>query len=323
MFWEGKKVLVTGGAGFIGSHLVEKLIGLGSHVRVADNLEKGNLNNLQSFIEKIEFVNTDLTQYENCEKAVKGMDIIMHLAAKVGGVGYNISHPATMYERNVLLNTLVLDAAKNENVERYLCTSSACVYPRYCTIPTPETEGFEDEPEVTNRGYGWAKRMAELQAQFYKEEYGMKIAIVRPYNAYGPRATFNLEEAHVIPSLIKKTFDTNDQLVVWGNGEQSRAFVYVKDIVNGMILATEKYAVADPLNIGTDEEIKIKDLANLIVKLSGKTIKIIFDSSKPAGQPRRNADITKAKKVVGYKPEISLEEGLKTTIDWYRINYSE
>lgn len=321
MFWEGKKVLVTGGAGFIGSNLVDKLIDLGSQVRVADNLERGNLNNLQSCIKKIEFIKTDLTQYKNCEKAVKDMDIVMHLAARVGGIIFNISHPATMYKRNILLNTLVLEAAKNEGVGRYLCTSSACVYPRYCTIPTPETEGFKDEPEPTNRGYGWAKRMAELQAQFYKEEYGMKIAIVRPYNAYESKDIFDLKEAHVIPALIKKVFDTKGKITVLGNGEQTRAFVYVTDIVNGMILVTEKYAVADPVNIGTEEEIKIKDLANLIVKLSGKKIEIVFDISKPAGQPRRNADISKAKKVVGYEPKINLEEGIKRTIDWYRSKY--
>jgi GDP-L-fucose synthase len=316
-FWEGKRVLVTGGAGFIGSHLVERLLAEGAKVRVADNLENGSLDNLESCLNKIEFINCDLTEPANCKAAVKGVEIVFNLAAKVGGVGYNIAHPAIMFTRNVLINTLMLEAAREEGVERYLCVSSACVYPRYCAIPTPESEGFRDEPEPTNKGYGWAKRIAEIQAQTFAEEFGMKIAIIRPYNTYGPRDHFDPEKSHVIPAIIRRIFDGEDPLVVWGDGEQTRSFVYVTDVVKGMLLATEKYLKADPLNIGTEEEIKIKDLVNLILKLSGKKLKIIFNSTKPSGQPRRSADITKAKSLIGYKPEVSLEEGLRKTISWY------
>ena len=317
-FWKGKRVLVTGGAGFIGSHLVEMLITEGARVRVVDNLENGSLNNLKSCQDQIEFITSDLTEPVNCKAAVKGVEVVFNLAARVGGVDYNIKHPATMFTQNVLISTLMLEAAREENVERYLCVSSACVYPRYCTIPTPESEGFNDEPEPTNKGYGWAKRVAEIQAQTYAQESGMKIAIVRPYNTYGPRDHFDPEKSHVIPAIIRRIFDEEDPLVVWGDGEQTRAFVYVTDVVRGMLLAIEKYPEADPLNIGTEEEVKIKDLVNLIAELSGKKPKIVFDSSKPSGQPRRNADITRARRFLNYEPQISLEVGLRKTIDWFR-----
>lgn len=319
-FWKGKNVLVTGGAGFIGSHLVEMLLEKGANVKVADNLENGSLDNLKSCEKKIEFVRGDLTKIEVCEKVSKDVEIVLNLAAKVGGIGFNKAHPGTMFTSNILINTQMLEAARKNDIDRYLCVSSACVYPRYCTIPTPESEGFKDVPEPTNDGYGWAKRMAEVQAQSYAEEYGMRIAIVRPYNAYGHRDHFDPEKSHVIPAIIKRVFDGENPLIVWGNGEQSRAFIYVTDVAKGMLLATEKYPKADTINIGTDEEIKIKDLTYLIIGFSGKTPKpkVLFDTSKPAGQPRRNSDNTKAKKLIGFEAVTPLKEGLKKTIEWYK-----
>lgn len=316
-FWSGKQVLVTGGAGFIGSHLVELLVSQGAKVRVADSLANGNLSNLGAVKDTVEFVQADLSSLLSCREAMRGMETVFNLAAWVGGVDYNVKHPGTMFYKNALINTLMLEAARLEDVEEYLCVSSACVYPRYCSIPTPESEGFLDVPEPTNIGYGWAKRMAEVQAQCYAEEFGKKIAIVRPYNSYGPRDHFDPEKSHVIPAIIKRIFDGEDPLTVWGDGEQSRAFVYVTDLARGMLLALEKAPNADPLNIGTEEEIKIKDLVHLIVGVSGKGPRVFFDTSKPSGQPRRNADITKAKTLIGYEPEVSLEEGLRKTIDWY------
>ncbi|MDD5038458.1 MAG: NAD-dependent epimerase/dehydratase family protein [Dehalococcoidales bacterium] len=316
-FWKSKKVLVTGGAGFIGSHLVEALIKADAIVRVADNMENGSVDNLETCSGSVELIQKDLTSARNCMEVLKGVEVVFNLAAKVGGIEYNIKHPSTMFTQNILLNTLMLDAACRRGVERYLCVSSACVYPRHCTIPTPESEGFKDEPEPTNRAYGWAKRMAEIQAQTFASEFGMRIAIVRPYNTYGPRDHFEPEKSHVIPAIIRRIFDKEDPLVVWGDGEQTRAFVYVTDLVRGMLLAIEKYPEADPLNIGTEEEIKIKDLVKLIVKFSGKSPSIFFDSTKPSGQLRRNADITKAKNLIGYRLEVSLEDGLEKTLGWY------
>jgi GDP-L-fucose synthase len=272
---------------------------------------------------KIKFLRRDLKDLVAARQACRGQEIVMNLAAKVGGIEFNKKHLGTMFRDNVLINTTVLEAARQENVECFLVISSACVYPRFCMIPTPEEEGFKDVPEPTNEGYGWAKRMAELQGRFYAQEFGMKIGIVRPYNCYGPRDHFDPEKSHVIPALIKRIFNGEDPLVVWGDGEQSRAFLYVKDFVWGLAKVIEKYPVPDPINIGTDEEIKIKDLIKLLLKLSGKNPEVFFDTTKPAGQPRRNCDTRKAKEKVGFEAKVSLEEGLKKTIDWYRHEFGK
>jgi len=316
-FWKDKTVLVTGGAGFVGSHLTERLVAEGAKVKVLDNLQNGSLDNLKFCVDKIEFMNKDLNDLSSCCQAAKGCQVVMHLAAKVGGVGFNVTHQGTMFTSNVSINTNMLEAVRREGVNSYLCVSSACVYSRYCAIPTSEEEGFKDDPEPTNLGYGWSKRIAEIQARVYIDEFKMNIAVVRPYNTYGPRDHFELDKGHVIPALINKTISGQDPLIVWGDGEQSRAFVYVSDLVNGMMLAIEKGAWGQVLNIGTDEEIKIKDLVKLIIRLSGSSVKVKFDLTYPGGQPRRNADISKAKKMLGYSPKVSLEEGLKNTIAWY------
>lgn len=315
-FWADKKVLVTGGGGFIGSHLVERLLEHESKVRVVGRSEKPR--NLISCLKKIDYVRANLSKMKSCAEVVHGMDAVFHLASKVAGIKYNVAHPAEMFRANTMLNLMMLEASRIENVERYLCTSSICVYPRYCKVPTPETEGFKDDPDPTVLGYGWAKRIAELQARFYAEEYGMKIAIIRPTNAYGPRDDFSLETSHVIPALIRKVYESNDVLTVWGSGNQTRSFIYVEDLARAMMEVTEKYAVADPVNIGTDEEVTIKDLAHLILELSGKNLLIKFDLTKPEGQPRKFADISKAKEKLNWKPKFTLEEGIKKTIEWYK-----
>lgn len=319
-FWDEKKVLVTGGGGFIGSHLVERLLEHGSKVRVVGRSEKPI--NLINYLKKIDYVRADLSKMRNCVKVVYGMDVIFHLASKVAGIDYNVAHPAEMFKTNTLLNLMILEASRIENVERYQCTSSTCVYSRYSKVPTPETEGFKDDPEPTVLGYGWAKRIAELQARFYAREYGMKIAIIRPTNAYGSRDDFSLETSHVIPALIRKVYESNDFISVWGSGNQTRSFIYVEDLARAMMEVTEKYAVADPINIGTEEEVAIKDLAHLIIKTSGKNLLVRFDLTKPEGQPRKFADITKAKEEINWRPKFTLKEGLKKTMDWYQSQYS-
>ena len=319
-FWAGKKVLVTGGAGFIGSHVVEMLVDKNAKVAVIDNLENSTLENLKKVKDKIKFIKGDLKNFEEVKKACQGQKIVLNVAAKVGGIEFNRLHLGTMFRDNVLMNTNTLEAARLAKVERFLVVSSACVYQRDCTIPTPESEGFEGVPELTNEGYGWAKRMAEVQGRLYTQEFGMKIGIVRPYNAYGPRDHFDPEKSHVIPALIKRIFDGEDPLVIWGNGEQSRAFLYVEDFARGLIEAIEKYPKPDPLNIGTNEEIKIKDLVKLILKLSLHKPKVIFDVSKPSGQPRRNCDTRKVEEKIGFKARVNLEEGLRETINWHKLH---
>jgi GDP-L-fucose synthase len=319
-FWKNKKVLVTGGAGFVGSHVVEMLVERGARTVVVTQ-ENGTLDNLTHAKDEVEYIKGDLHNFDVCKKASRDVNIVLNVAAIVGGINFNQKHPGTIFRDNVLINTNMLEAARLNDVERFLVVSSACVYPRFCTIPTPETEGFVGMPEPTNDGYGWSKRMAEFQADAYAREFGMKIAIARPYNTYGPRDHFDPKRSHVIPALIKRVFDGENPLTVWGDGEQSRAFLCVTDLARGLLEITEKYAEADPINLGTDEEIKIKELVSLIINLSGiNNIEVNFDTSKPCGQPRRNCDNTKAMSKIGFKANVKLEEGLKKTIEWYVAN---
>ncbi len=320
-FWKDKKVLVTGGAGFIGSHLVELLVNEGARVRVMDNLETGTLDFLNEFRSLIEFVKGNAIDLQDCVRACRGMEVVMNLAAKVGGIGYNATHSGTMFYTNVMINSHMLEAARTEKVDRFLCVSSACVYPRHCTIPIPEEEGFREDPEPTNLGYGWAKRFAEVQARCYAEEFSMNVAIARPSNAYGPREDSDLETAHVIPALIRKVLERQDPVVVWGTGEQTRAFLYVTDFARGLMLNVEKYPVPDPINIGPGEEIRIRDLVDMVIRLTGCNARVVFDTSKPSGHPRRNSKTTKAETLLGYRSQVSLEEGLAKTIQWYQQFY--
>ena len=315
-FYKGKNVLVAGGGGFIGSHLVELLVESGARVRVAQRTYPSK--NLTAVLSKIEFMPTDLSQLEECLKATKGMEIVFDLAAKVGGVQYNTNHPGTMFFSNSILSLNMLEAARVERVDRFMCASSTCVYSPTATVPNQEEDGFKDNPDESNIGYGWAKRTAELGAKFYAREFGMKIATVRPANVYGPRDDFDSETSHVIPALIKKVCESTESIDIWGSGNQTRSFVYVKDVARAILLATEKYAVVDPINIGTDEEVTIKELIDLIIRISGKDLAVRFDTSKPEGQIRKAASISRIREKLNWSPSYSLEEGLKETIEWFK-----
>lgn len=316
--YKGKNVLVTGGTGLIGSHLIELLLDRGANVRTVIHSRRPPIES-----KDVEIVQGNLTMWRSCIEAVKDMEYIFHLAAFVGGVGRNVAHPAGMFTPNVLMNTQMLEAARLESVDRYLYTSSACIYPGKLGFFV-EDRGWAGPPEQTNASYGWVKRMGELQAQAYFEEYGMKIAIVRPTNAYGPRDNFDLETSHVIPALIRKAVERQDPFLIWGTGESTRDFTHAKDIARGMCLALEKYAVADPINLATGRSIKTKDLAYLILKLSGYENAIVtFDKNKPTGQVKRRVSTTKAKEKIGFVAQISLEKGLKETIDWYKAQFTE
>lgn len=319
-FWKGKKVLVTGGAGFIGSHVCELLLKNGARVTIT--VRSDNLSNIENIKMNIKIIKTDLVKYEDALRATKDQEIVLNLASKVAGIQFNVDHSASMFTDNIQIAKNMIDAAVKNKVERFLVVSSACVYPRFCTIPTPEKEGFLNDPEPTNLGYGWSKRVAELLGRFYAQEYGIKVAIARPYNAYGPRDNFNLETSHVIPGLIKRVFEGENPLKVWGSGKQSRSFLYVEDFARGLIEITEKYAKCDPVNIGTNEEVTIGKLSKMIVQLSNKKIKIEFDKTKPDGQPRRNCDTKKAKRLLGFEAKVPLKVGLKKTILWYRHHLS-
>lgn len=285
-------------------------------MRVADSLVNGSRQNLSYIENQVDLVTSDLNELNNCLKVCKETEIVLNLAAKVAGVAYNSVSSADMFHNNLRIGLNMLEAARRCDVERFLVVSSACVYSRESTIPTPEEEGFLGDPEPSNLGYGWAKRVLELQGRLYADQYGIRVSIVRPFNTYGPRDHFDTEAGHVIPSLIEKVMSQNDTVVVWGNGEQTRSFVYVADLAASMLSIVEKVPQADPINVGSEEEISIGDLAKMIIRLSGGKQRIIFDKSKPQGQPRRQPDLGKSKSH-GVYCLTPLSVGLRNTIDWY------
>jgi GDP-L-fucose synthase len=253
--------------------------------------------------------------------------VVLNLAARVAGIEYNASHPASIFQENLEMFFNTIKASSELKVDRFLVTSSACVYPRHCSIPTPEAEGTQGEPEPTNSGYGWSKRMEEYLGARYAQEFGLSVAIARPYNAYGPRDNFNPASSHVIPALILKAFHSTDgTLPVWGDGSHSRSFLYVEDFARGLLEVAARYPNADAVNIGADEEVTIGEVAHMVAKrvseIRGFPIKPVFDPRGLTGQPRRHCDTKKAEATIGYRAAMSFEGGLMRTIDWFRDNSS-
>jgi GDP-L-fucose synthase len=327
-FWRNKRVAVTGAAGFIGSHVVDELLRLGAKpiAIVRDRSRAVHLSHLSGDASEVDPAaarhavivrEADMQDYDQTIRAIADAEIVINCAARVGGIEYNIKHPGTIFRENMQSFLNVMEASRRIGVERVVVVSSACVYPRFCTIPTPEEEGMRDRPEPTNEGYGWAKRMEEFVAQSYAKEFGMRIAIARPYNAYGPRDNFDPQSSHVIPALIRRVMQGEDPLVVWGSGNQSRAFLFATDFARGILEVGEKYAVADPVNVGTDREVTIRELVAIICSAAKKTPRILFDTTQPEGQPRRNCDTTKMRQVIGWEPRVDLEEGIAKTVEWY------
>ncbi len=307
-FWDNKKILVTGGAGFLGSAVVKRLKESGA-----------NEENIRIPRSK----DTDLRQWENCVKVVKNMDIVIHLAAKVGGIGFNQNYPATLFYDNAIMGIQMMEAARQENVEKFVAIGTICAYPKFTPVPFKEEELWNGYPEETNAPYGLAKKMMLVQSQAYRQQYGFNSIFLLPVNLYGPGDNFDPCCSHVIPALIKKCVDAvdsgSDSITVWGTGKATREFLYVEDCAEAIVLATEKYNNSEPVNIGAGTEISIKELVGLIIKLTGFKGKIVWDTTKPDGQPRRMLDTTKAEKEFGFKAKTSFEKGLINTIEWYRL----
>lgn len=316
-FWINKKVLVTGGTGFIGSHVTEKLVKAGAKVTVLDHIKSEKLENIKLVKDKLELINGNIDNIETARGICLGQEVVINMAAHVGGIEYNRTHQGSILRDNLLIACNMLEGARLAKVERFLQVSSACVYPGDAIIPTPESEGLKGEPESTNGGYGWGKRMSELLSKYYVEQFKMNIGIVRPYNCYGPRDHFDPKVSHVIPALMRRVFEGENPLVVWGSGNQTRAFLYVEDLAEGILLATEKYCIPDAINLGTDEEVSIKELIAMILKIANLRREIVFDTTKPDGSPRRNSDNSKAKEKIGFRAKVKLRDGLEKTIKWY------
>ena len=306
-FWDSKKVTVTGGKGFLGSYILEKLEQHGcKYISIANRPEY------------------DLTILHDIQQMYQNQtpDIVIHLAAVVGGIWANKKNPGKFFYENAIMGIQLMHEAYLNNIEKFIAIGTICAYPKFTPIPFKEENIWDGYPEETNAPYGLAKKMMLVQSQAYKEQYSFNSIFLLPVNLYGPRDNFDPKSSHVIPALIKKCVDAIDQgkdeIVVWGSGKPSREFIFVEDAAEGILLATEKYNKIDPVNIGAGFEITIKDLVNLIVKLTEFKGKVIWDTSKPDGQPRRMLDTSKAEKEFGFKAETSFKEGLKKTIDWYK-----
>jgi len=318
-FWQERKVVVTGGAGVIGSYLAEELVSQQAKVTVLDNLEAGRLENLAAIRDRITFVEGDITDIAFCRDQFHGQDVVMNLAAQAPGVGHSQNNHVSLLGRNVQIGSVVLEAARQVRVPRFLVVSSSCVYPDDAPVPTPELPVCTGEPERVNSGYGWSKRHQELLAHYYAREFGMTIAIGRPFNAYGARDYGRGDKSHVIPAVIERLLQPGPELVVWGSGRQTRSFIHARDVALGMMLITEHYAVCDPVNLGHDHETSMAELARLLVDLSGSRKTIVFDTTKPEGAPRKSADMTKFRKVTnGFEPQTDLRTGLLEMLEMHR-----
>ncbi|HBG61542.1 MAG: GDP-fucose synthetase [Omnitrophica WOR_2 bacterium GWF2_38_59] len=305
--WNDKKVIVTGGAGFLGQVLVENLKNRGAK---------------EIFVPKIE--EYDLRKLSAIKKMYKkaNADIVIHLAAVVGGIGANRENPGKYFYDNLIMGVQLLDVARHVGISKFVSIGTICAYPKYTKVPFKEADLWNGYPEETNAPYGLAKKMLLVQSQAYREQYGFNSIFLLPVNLYGPGDNFSPKSSHVIPALIKKCIDAKvegkDEIVVWGTGKATREFLYVDDAARGIILATEKYNKSDPVNLGAGFEISIKDLVDLIVKLTGFKGKVVWDKTKPDGQPRRCLDTSRAKKEFGFVAKTKFEAGLKNTISWYK-----
>jgi GDP-L-fucose synthase len=266
----------------------------------------------------------DLRKLEDIDRLYKVSkpDLVIHLAAAVGGIGANQANPGSFFYDNLIMGIQLIEQARLRQIGKFVAIGTVCAYPKFVPVPFKEEDIWNGYPEETNAPYGLAKKMLLVQSQAYRQQYGYNSIFLLPLNLYGPRDNFKHESSHVIPALIRKCLEAvkagADSVTLWGTGEASRGFLYVEDAAEGIVLASEKYDRSDPVNLGSEQEIKIKDLAKLIAQLTGFQGKIIWDASKPDGQPRRALDITKAQKEFGFKAKVDFKAGLKKTIDWYR-----
>jgi nucleoside-diphosphate-sugar epimerase len=322
--WNGRHVLVTGGASFIGSHLCEELVSGGAKVRVADDFSSGTRENLSNIKSEVEVLEGNLKRWENADKATKDIEVVFHLAADHGGRGYISSHPASC-ATNMALQNIVFENAVKNGVERITFASSACVYPT--DIQEGKKRLSEDLVSFDERGgafsdeeYGWAKLMGEMSLRAFHKQYGVKASSVRIFTAYGPREN----ETHAVIALIAKAFIRQDPFEIWGDGEQTRNFTYVDDIVTALILASENITDGGAVNAGIPDFISLNESAEAVFDLMGwRPKKIKYLKDKPVGVRHRAADITRAKELIGWEPKYSLREGLERTIDWYVKNRNE
>ena len=308
-FWKNKRVLVTGGSGFLGSHLVARLKAMPARPATVDVPRRKDY---------------DLVQFADCERLYTDAspDVVLHLAAQVGGIGANRANPGRFFYDNLMMGTQLMEIGRRRGIAKFVAVGTICAYPKNTPVPFKEEDLWNGYPEETNAPYGLAKKMLLVQSQAYREQYGFNSIFLLPVNLYGPGDHFDPNTSHVIPGIIKKCVDAvrtgEKKIVLWGTGKATREFLYVEDAVEGILLASEHYNLSEPVNIGSGMEISIRDLANLIARLTGFNGEIEWDTSKPDGQPRRSLDTSKAKRLFGFRAAHEFERGLQETIDWYK-----
>lgn len=304
-----KKILLTGGAGFLGKQVTAELIKAGA--------KKENISIPRS-------KDCDLTFLSNCQKAVENQDIVIHLAAHVGGIGLNQAKPAELFYDNLMMGVQLIHSAYQAGVEKFICVGTICAYPKFTPVPFKEENLWNGYPEETNAPYGIAKKALLVQLQSYRQQYGFNGIYLLPVNLYGPEDNFNPKSSHVIPALIRKVYEAQQKgektIPIWGDGSPTREFLYSNDAARGIVMATQKYNEPDHVNLGTNFEISIKDLTELICELMNFDGELIWQTDKPNGQPRRCLDTSKAKEAFGFTAKMDLKQGLKNTIEWYRQN---
>jgi GDP-L-fucose synthase len=310
-FWSDKRVVVTGGGGFLGSFVVEKLRERACKSIVVPRIEEYDLRDVGA-IQRL---------YTEAKP-----DIVIHLAAVVGGIGANRLNPGKFFYDNAIMGIQLIEYAREMAVKKFVALGTICAYPKFTPVPFREENLWNGYPEETNAPYGIAKKILQVQSAAYREQYGFNSIFLLPVNLYGPRDNFNLETSHVIPALIRKCLEATEsganEIVCWGDGSPTREFLYVKDAAEAILLAAEQYNKSDPVNVGAGFEITIRDLVNLIARLTSFKGRIVWDPSKPNGQPRRLLDISKAEKEFGFRAKVGFEEGLRRTIEWYKVHAS-
>lgn len=311
-FWAGKRVIVTGGAGFLGSVVVRKLHERGAAEVIAPRRKEYDLRDINAVRRLLDDTQDELGA---------AVDLVIHLAANVGGIGANRAHPAEFFYNNLMMSVQLFHESWKALVKKFVAIGTICAYPKFAPIPFKEDDLWLGYPEETNAPYGLAKKMMLVQSQTYREQYGYNSIFLLPVNLYGPGDNFDLTTSHVIPALIRKCLEAkargDDHIVAWGDGSPTREFLYVDDAAEGILLASERYNDSQPVNLGSSHEISIKDLTEMIARLTGFNGGIVWDTSKPNGQPRRKLDVGRARELFGFGSQIDFEGGVQRTIDWY------
>lgn len=315
-FWRDKKVIVTGGAGFLGSSVVKKLQARGAAEVIVPRSKEYDLRDLEAIRRLLK---------DSSERPLgkrQQVDVVIHLAAIVGGIGANRERPAEFFYDNLMMGVQLLHESYVAGVKKFVAVGTVCAYPKFTPVPFREEDLWKGYPEETNAPYGLAKKMLLVQSQAYRKQYGYNSVFLLPVNLYGPGDNFDPRSSHVIPALIKKCFDAIEtgerEIVVWGDGSPTREFLYVEDAAEGIVLAAERYDGSEPVNLGSAFEISIRALAQIIAEEAGFTGRIVWDTSKPNGQPRRKLDISRAEQWFGFRAQVDFRAGLRRTIEWYR-----